>query len=316
MGTQNQFRLLEQYKQSEVTIHSLLDSMMTSLNGISLLRDARAQQDAITQLSKAYPFVDLIYSLDAQGVQQLDSAYSRQVSERKRRMHSKGSDRSQRPYVVAARDSRNQVMVSQPYLSSATHELSISAIQRYIDADEQDLGYLVINFNLQRLIAYLNGDATRSQLAPWFQWVYCLISGLLLLVSGLLLYAAFDALINVFSSKDTAASGAFGIVILTTLGMSIFDLGKTILEEEVLVSKDNRHNLSTRRTISRFMATIIIAISIEALLLIFRALLEVPGNTEQLHNAVWILLSAVAMLVGLGIYLKLSEASSRHDPHE
>ena len=97
--------------------------------------------------------------------------------------------------------------------------------------------------------------------------------------------------------------------------MSIFDLGKTILEEEVLVSKDNRHHLSSRRTISRFMTTIIIAISIEALLLIFRALLEVPSDTKQLYSAVWILLSAVAMMVGLGVYLRLSQNVVNHNEH-
>ena len=207
------------------------------------------------------------------------------------------------------------MVVTQPYLSTATHELSISSVQHFIDDQEQDLGYLVLNFNLQRLISYLNGDETRSRFHPWFQWVYCLIGGLLLLVSGLLLYAAFDALLDVFTSETKAASGAFGIVILTTLGMSIFDLGKTILEEEVLVSKDSRHHLSTRRTISRFMATIIIAISIEALLLIFRSLLDTPSDSEQLQSAVWILMSAVAMMVGLGIYLKLSHTPSGNNDH-
>jgi len=311
VGTQNQFRLLEQYQLAEATIKGLLESMMTSLNGIALLRDEAAQQDAIHQLSRAYPFVELLYSLDKDGIQELDSAYSRQVSARKRRLHSKGSDRSQRPYFKAAQE--NQVVVTQPYLSTATHELSLSAVQHFVDADGNDLGYLVLNFNLQRLISYLNGDETRARLHPWFQWVYCGISTLLLLVSAVLLYSAVDALLAVFASETPAASGAFGIVILTTLGMSIFDLGKTILEEEVLVSKDNRHHLSSQRTISRFMTTIIIAISIEALLLIFRALLEVPSDTEQLYSAVWILLSAVAMMVGLGIYLRLSQSAVRRD---
>ena len=181
---------------AEATIKSLLKSMMTSLNGTVLLRNAEAQQNTIHQLSRAYPFIELLYSLDKDGIQKLDSAYSPQVSARKRRMHSKGSDRSQRPYVRAARE--NQVVVTDPYLSTATHELSLSAVQHFIDDKGNNQGYLVLNFNLQRLISYLNGDATRARLHPWFQWVYCGISTLLLLVSAVLLYSAVDALLSVF----------------------------------------------------------------------------------------------------------------------
>ena len=91
-----------------------------------------------------------------------------------------------------------------------------------------------------------------------------------------------------------------------TLGMSSFDLGKTILEEEVLVNKDIHHHDTTRRTISRFMAAIIIAVSIEALLLMFKSLLGGGDGGAALINAVWMLLAAVAMLAGLGVYLRLS----------
>jgi hypothetical protein len=112
---------------------------------------------------------------------------------------------------------------------------------------------------------------------------------------------------SVFEAGSNIATGAFGIVIMITLGMSIFDLGKTILEEEVLVSKDIHHHDTTRRTISRFMAAIIIAVSIESLLLMFKSLLSGGDGGTPLISAVWMLLAAVAMLVGLGIYLRLSQ---------
>ncbi|OXY83770.1 MULTISPECIES: cache domain-containing protein [Oceanimonas] len=309
MSTHNHFRLLEQYQQYQSVIHSLMESIMTSLNGQSLLQSEQAQQQTIDYLSRPYPFVELLYSLDNNGIQMTESAYSPTVSERRRRSLGKGSDRSRRPYVQAAKQSSNAIVVTSPYLSNATHQLAISVIQHLVDEQGRDCGYLVINFNLRRLISYLNGDERRFRCHHYFQWIYTLIGGLLIVVAALLLYSALESLVSLFDDDSNIATGAFGIVILITLGMSIFDLGKTILEEEVLVNKDIHHHDSTRRTISRFMAAIIIAVSIEALLLMFKSLLDGGDGGNQLINAVWMLMAAVAMLSGLGVYLKLSRDS-------
>lgn len=286
--------------------------MMTSLNTATLLYDREAQQEVINNLNYSYPFVELIYSLDAQGIQLMDSVYSPTVSDRKRRSFSKGSDRSKRPYVIVAREQFNRVVVTQPYLSTATHQLSISGVQHLVIEEDKDLGYLVLNFNLQKLITYLNGDGLRSYFHPWFQVVYGLIGCMLVLVSALLLYSAAESMFKVFEDGNHIATSAFGIVIIITLGMSIFDLGKTILEEEVLLNKDIHHHDTTRRTISRFMAAIIIAVSIEALLLMFKSLLYGSNGSVQLINAVWMLLAAVAMMSGLGVYLWLSKENKNN----
>ncbi|MFX8860130.1 hypothetical protein ABTM70_18245 [Acinetobacter baumannii] len=57
------------------------------------------------------------------------------------------------------------------------------------------------------------------------------------------------------------------------------------------------------------MAAIIIAVSIEALLLMFKSLLYGNNESVQFINAVWMLLSAVAMMIGLGLYLWLTKES-------
>jgi hypothetical protein len=51
----------------------------------------------------------------------------------------------------------------------------------------------------------------------------------------------------------------FGVVIYLTLALAIFELGKTTLEEEVLLYKDILMHSSTLRTITRYIAVIIIA---------------------------------------------------------
>jgi len=94
----------------------------------------------------------------------------------------------------------------------------------------------------------------------------------------------------------------FSAIIFITLGLAIFDLSKTILEEEVLMHKDIFRHSSTRRTITRFMAAILIAVSIEALLLMFKSAI---GAGDYLSSATWMMLSAVALMIGLGLYVYL-----------
>ena len=70
------------------------------------------------------------------------------------------------------------------------------------------------------------------------------------MLAALLLYSALETLFSVFYRDGNMVTGTFGIVIIIPLGISIFDLGKTILEEEVLVNKNIHHHDSTRHTIS------------------------------------------------------------------
>jgi hypothetical protein len=92
------------------------------------------------------------------------------------------------------------------------------------------------------------------------------------------------------------------VIIFLTLSLAIFDLAKTILEEEVLTHKDIFRHSSTRRTITRFIAAILIAVSIESLLLMFKAAL---GTGEGLLPAVAMMLTVVGLLIGLGLYVFL-----------
>jgi len=92
------------------------------------------------------------------------------------------------------------------------------------------------------------------------------------------------------------------VIIFLTLALAVFDLGKTTIEEEVLMHKDIFRHSSTRRTITRFIAAILIAVSIEALLLMFKSAL---GDGHNIMAAVWMMFSAVGLLVGLGIYVYL-----------
>lgn len=302
MTPRNYLYLLKKYDEYQAQIARLLESIVTSLSPNKLETDVDHLKEVIKRLHDSYPFVELLYCLDDKGVQTTESAASPTVPDPKRREPGLGSDRSKRVYYMLARNNEAMATVTQPYLSSATHQLAISAVQRFTD-NNNAVCYLVINFNLEKLITFLNGDSLRRLVHPFFQVIYGIIGGMLVLVSGLLIFSAGSSLFEVVHEHTNTATQAFHLVILVTLGLAIFDLGKTILEEEVLLHKDVHHTGSTRRTISRFMSAIVIAVSIESLLLMFKSLL---GDATHLNSAVLMLFAAVALLVGLGAYLKLT----------
>jgi hypothetical protein len=107
--------------------------------------------------------------------------------------------------------------------------------------------------------------------------MYTLIVVGLFAVALVLLYAAGVELRSMMDPQRTVEI-PFGVVIYLTLALAIFDLGKTTLEEKVLLYKDIHRHSSTWRTITRFIAVIIIAVSIEALLMFFKFALKGDGE--------------------------------------
>ncbi|MGN0920535.1 MAG: PDC sensor domain-containing protein [Cellvibrio sp.] len=305
MTPRNYLYLLQKYDEYQSVIDRLLESILTSLVPNNLLGSFDLMQSTINKLHESYPFIELLYCIDEKGVQITESAAAPNIADSKRREPGLGSNRSNRVYYVNAMANKSTATVTQPYLSSATQQLAISAAQRFVD-DKGNTRYLVINFNLEKLITFLNGDALRLKVHPLFQMFYAVIGGLLVCVSALLIISAIASMMGVLYEPTSVATKAFHLVILVTLGLAIFDLGKTILEEEVLLHKDIHHTGSMRRTISRFMSAIVIAVSIEALLLMFKSLL---GDATHLNSAVFMLLAAMALLVGLGAYMRLTRES-------
>jgi len=90
---------------------------------------------------------------------------------------------------------------------------------------------------------------------------------------------------------------------LIVVAMAVFDVAKYLLEEEVLRKRELRSMSEARHTLTKFMTIITIAVSLEALVFIFNA------GTQQMENLIYpslLLISAVAVIVGMGVYQRLS----------
>jgi hypothetical protein len=298
----NYISVIDRYHEYHNAIHELMASIVAGVFDERFFKDELLLKNSINWLTKHYPFVELMFTLDSDGIQ-TSKNISKNKAINKKLTEGVGVDRSYRPYYIQANDN-NKIIVTEPYLSTSSHNLCISASMKYANKSGDIVGVLVIDINLSQAIEFLMGDVKRKKFHPFFVSVYsCIVVGLFFIV-GILLYSAGSEIVNLLLSPtpEDLQLKPFGIIIFLTLALAIFDLGKTTIEEEVLMQKDILRHSSTRRTITRFIATILIAVSIEALLLMFKSVL---GSPEYLVNAVAMMATSVGLLVGLGLYVYL-----------
>ncbi|TMO79546.1 general glycosylation pathway protein [Pseudoalteromonas sp. S3776] len=286
---------VERYHEYEQVIHSLLDSILMSIeDGLNKNRDTRF-------LVKQYPFLELQYCLNESGLQQGNNVCFKRAY-KKLAEQGNQQDLSERPYFSQSKQT-DSVCFTDPYISIATNHLCISAIKELKKPINQQ-HYLVLDVCLTQLIEFVMGDSARAGISPYFKAGYGVIVACLFTLVLFLLSIVFNDIYALLTHFDSASDPLepFSIIIYITLALAVFDLGKTILEEEILMHKDIFRHSSTRRTITRFISTVLIAISIEALLTMFKAAL---GQAEYLLPAIAMMLAVVGLLIALAIYVYL-----------
>lgn len=308
MHSANYISTIDRYHEQSRPIRSLIESIITGIGEPRLLTDQVALHSVTEKLIDLYPFVDLVYLLDENGVQiaEFGADESGDVSQVMGR--GQGLDRSERPYFKFAK-SDTHVHLTEPYLSSVSPELCISATLRI--EQEGRIGYLVIDVDLAAMISFLFGDTLRRRIEPFFRVLYGLFAAAMLLVAGVLFYSSMSELVHALMEPGWAAElqfKPFEVIVVLTLAMAIFDLAKTMFEEEVLLEKDLHRHSTTRRTMTRFVAAILVAILIEGLLTMFKVSM---GYSEQGGVATLMVFSAAALLVALGLYVYLGALAEK-----
>lgn len=312
MAAMSYLSVIERYKECESLINQLLTSILLGIgdDGLALANSQQGAMEAemlqLKSMVANYPFVELIYLLDDKGTQ-ISPDIAVKHKQIKPLQSGRLKDRSHRPYFNQL-NGDGAVHVTGPYLSYLG-DLCLSA-SLVIGKNHTQKCVLVLDVNLTRLIEYMMGDSARRRFSPLFKSVYSLIVLGLFVLVALLMQTVVLETINLMTGTPGVEDPLqpFSIIIYLTLALAIFDLGKTILEEEVLMHKDIFRHSSTRRTITRFVSTILIAISIEALLTMFKASL---GEKQYIEPAIWMLLAVVGLLIGLGVYVYLGAKAEK-----
>ncbi|MCH9814618.1 MAG: PDC sensor domain-containing protein [Epsilonproteobacteria bacterium] len=254
--------------------------------------------DGLKLLKKERIKIEAMYVLDGKG-QQISQNISDNPDIRTTKL---GNHTSRAYYHRAVRE--RKCVITNPYPSSLTNDLSVTASYPVYD-DQKHLHYVVcVDIALRDLLTFAQPTTMDSIFGYVSKISYTIFSASLLLVAFMLFFHGIQSIaMHGFEINEAAIKHMFEATILLTLALAIFDLVKTIFEEEVLGRHDEKSR-DIHRTMIKFLGSIIIALSIEALMLVFKFALIDP---EKIIHAVYILGGVALLLIGLSIYLKATE---------
>ena len=131
---------------------------------------------------------------------------------------------------------------------------------------------------------------------------------LMALSFALVIYGVVEvASVGISSWKDAGGTvlAAIGYVVIA---IAVFDLAKYFVEEEVIRGRELREAAEARRSLTKFVSTIAIAVFIEGLVITFQA------SKDDLPTMLYptaLLLTAILIVVGLGVFQRLSAEVER-----
>jgi hypothetical protein len=138
--------------------------------------------------------------------------------------------------------------------------------------------------------------------------VFCAVSiALMVVAGGLIVYAGLQQ-VSAFSAPEQDIGRALlDSVGYMVIAIAVFEVAKYILEEEVIDPTQMRNAGQARRSITKFVSTISIAVFLEALVAVFQT--SKGEDMSMMLYPTLLLFGGVAMIVGLGVYQRLSTAA-------
>jgi len=253
---------------------------------------------ALTKISKQLSSIELLYILDAKGKQIIDS-----ISDKKEQQIGKDENRSNRAYYYRAVKEKKCILTD-PYPCLFVSGLTVTASYPIYD-DKNNLKYVVcIDISLSKLIKIVQPTTVSVIFKNFSKIVYTIFTIALFAVACLLFYVGVTS-INLHSGDIHLVDikEMFESTILLTLSLAIFDLVKAIFEEEVLEKSPKGESFEIHKTMTKFLGSIIIALAIEALMLVFKFAITGP---EKIIYAVYLIGGVTMLLFALSFYLKFT----------
>lgn len=244
------------------------------------------------------PDAEGVYLLDEKGVQ-VTPTYLPNSTE----TDDIGLIRSNRAYYYRAMKEK-RCTITDPYPSLITQELTVTASQPIFDETGKVKYVACMDMPLASVITIAHPTAGSSLFGRVSKFAYSVFSLALALVALLLFVKGVENFLHYgVDYRSLEVKTIFEATILLTLSLAIFDLVKTIFEEEVM-GIHRRSNSGANRTMIKFLGSIIIALSIEALMLVFKFALIQP---DMLVHAVYLIIGVALLTITLAGYIKLTK---------
>lgn len=270
------------YKKHRVFIESSLTSMMESIDF--------AQYNTMKEKSlfTLFPALKATYTINEK-YKQSSPMYTDDEAD----ISCVGLDKSHLLGRVQFR--ADNIYISNAYVNSRSGTPFITIVVHH------EAEYIVFDFELYALLKELSLVEGHAVFGEFTRYFYALFGFMLALFSvALIVYALYVVWMLIASHDKEILAGIFRSIIALTLGLAIFDLAKTILEHEVFYKSLSRNNNLENRLLARFLISIIIALSIEALMVVFKIALS---DYSQMIHAFYLIAGVGIMIVSLSLLI-------------
>ena len=199
----------------------------------------------------------------------------------------------------------NGYYISSPYICTVTGESVITVVT------QNNNNLIVMDFNLIDLLEELGYITHGVFFQKLNKYVYALIGyGLSFLAIILIFYSILTFYTYMISYEGTLLESTFKSIVALTLGLAIFDLGKNLLEHEVVYRDNHINNANSSEMFIKFLISIIIAMSIEALLFVFKVALS--QQYSNIIYAIYLIGGIAVMIISLAVFYKFSKQQNNH----
>jgi hypothetical protein len=251
-------------------------------------------EEGLTRIVHEVPEVKVAYVLDPKG-HQITALITQDENLATRFIKESQSNRTH--FYKAVKEKK--CILTDPYPSLINGDLVVSTAAPIFDSKGNLLYVAVFEMPLSDAIKLFH----KEQGERWFMNVNRLVYGLfaiaLFIIVGFLFTDGIKLFIK-YSLKGIEVKKIFEATILITLSLAIYDLVKTLVLEEVLGEKEE-HPFEIHKTMIKFLGSIIIALAIEGLMLVFKFAMISP---DKIIYASLLIISVTLLLVGLAFYMK------------
>lgn len=280
--------LMATYNNNEAEIEKFLIETIRNLGQLKEL-----QGNDYEKIFSTFPSLELVYCCDKETLNQTSSnIYRNKISESQKGVN--------RKYLMnRIHFNETGISVSKPYISSASGKTCITVAKL-----EQDKIYF-LDFRVSKLLQRLGLMEIHEEFNLLNKTFYTLAGGTMVLLALFTLgYSLVDLFNSIFIKSHITIEAIFKPIVAITLGLAIFDLAKTLLAQEVFFKSYSANSKAEYKVLTKFSITIIIALLIESLMVVFKIALE---DYSQMINAFYLIGGVSLLVIALGVFIYLSK---------
>ncbi len=278
---------IELYSKNKDKIENIIESSIESLGKLN-----NEAHNFYKKLFATFPSLEVVYLVDATTkIQTSANIYSKYNDDTER-------DKSRSYLINKLNIKENNFAFTAPYQSSTTGTLCITVSKKEGDH------IIFMDFVLEKLLERVGLIEKHIYFSKIIKSFYFIAGFFMMLLSmSAIVYGAYD-FINNFVQNSIDIDTIFKPVIATTLGLAIFDLAKTVLEQEVFFKSYSKDSKIEIKILTKFLITILIALSIETLMVVFKIAIE---NYDKMVNALYLMGGISFIIISLAVLIFLTQ---------